>query len=114
MLRTHVVRPGDCAASIAELYGFADWQTIVDALQDGVGVLDTDGRILACNRAAAAILGRSMSELVGQSPRELAIVLDGPLLVRAAGAGIDHDEAVTGLDAGAAIATRPGRSRPAG
>jgi len=48
-----------------------DWQTIVDALQDGVGVLDTDGRILACNRAAAATLGRPMSQLVGHTPVEL-------------------------------------------
>lgn len=48
-----------------------DWQTIVDALQDGVGVLDPDGRILACNRSAAAILGRSMSQLVGHTPLEV-------------------------------------------
>jgi diguanylate cyclase (GGDEF)-like protein/PAS domain S-box-containing protein len=48
-----------------------DWQTIVDVLQDGVGVLDPDGRILACNRSAAAILGRSMSQLVGHTPLEL-------------------------------------------
>ena len=48
-----------------------DWQTIVDALQDGVGVLDTDGRILACNTSVAAILGRPMSLLVGRTPDEL-------------------------------------------
>ena len=36
-----------------------DWQGIVDALQEGVGVLDTQGRILACNQAATSILGRS-------------------------------------------------------
>jgi diguanylate cyclase (GGDEF)-like protein/PAS domain S-box-containing protein len=48
-----------------------DWQTIVDALQDGVGVLDEDGRILACNEAAAVILGRSARQLVGRTPLEL-------------------------------------------
>jgi len=48
-----------------------DWQPMVDALQDGVGVLDTEGRILACNTSAAAILGRSMSQLVGHAPHEL-------------------------------------------
>ncbi|MEA2377815.1 MAG: hypothetical protein QOD13_1722 [Thermoleophilaceae bacterium] len=48
-----------------------DWQTIVDALQEGVAALDTGGRILACNRAAAAILGRSASQLVGSTPLEL-------------------------------------------
>jgi diguanylate cyclase (GGDEF)-like protein/PAS domain S-box-containing protein len=48
-----------------------DWQTIVDALHDGVAVLDADGRILACNRAAAVTLGRPMSQLVGHTPLEL-------------------------------------------
>ena len=48
-----------------------DWQTIVDALQDGVGVLDERGHILACNQAAAAILGRSTSQLVGHTPLDL-------------------------------------------
>src|SRR5690349_11784136 len=43
-----------------------DWQAIVDALQEGVGVLDEAGRILACNQAAAPLLGRSRSELLGQ------------------------------------------------
>jgi diguanylate cyclase (GGDEF)-like protein/PAS domain S-box-containing protein len=48
-----------------------DWQTIVDALQDGVGVLDEDGRILHCNGAATAILGRSSFQLIGRTPLEL-------------------------------------------
>ena len=48
-----------------------DWQTIVDALQDGVGVLDQDSRILACNQPAALILGRSATQLVGRTPLEL-------------------------------------------
>jgi diguanylate cyclase (GGDEF)-like protein/PAS domain S-box-containing protein len=48
-----------------------DWQTIVDALQDGVGVLDAKGTILACNEAAATILGRSARQLVGNTPLDL-------------------------------------------
>jgi diguanylate cyclase (GGDEF)-like protein/PAS domain S-box-containing protein len=48
-----------------------DWQTIVDALQDGIGVLDAGGTILACNEAAATILGRSASQLVGNTPLDL-------------------------------------------
>jgi diguanylate cyclase (GGDEF)-like protein/PAS domain S-box-containing protein len=48
-----------------------DWQTIVDALQDGVGVLDGNGTILACNEAAATILGRSARQLVGNTPLDL-------------------------------------------
>jgi diguanylate cyclase (GGDEF)-like protein/PAS domain S-box-containing protein len=64
-----------------------DWQTIVDALQEGVVVLDTDGRILACNRAAAAILGRSARRLVGSIPWELDLGVvreDGTALPREA------------------------------
>jgi diguanylate cyclase (GGDEF)-like protein/PAS domain S-box-containing protein len=48
-----------------------DWQTIVDALQDGVGVLDEDGRIIHANQAAIAILGRSAAQLIGRTPLEL-------------------------------------------
>ena len=48
-----------------------DWQTIVEGLQEGVGVLDAGGTILACNEAAATILGRSARQLVGQTPLEL-------------------------------------------
>ncbi len=48
-----------------------DWQTIVDALQDGVGVLDEDGRIIHANQAAIAILGRSTAQLIGRTPLEL-------------------------------------------
>jgi diguanylate cyclase (GGDEF)-like protein/PAS domain S-box-containing protein len=48
-----------------------DWQTIVDALHEGVTVLDTRGRIMACNHAAAAMIGRSRSELIGITPFDL-------------------------------------------
>jgi diguanylate cyclase (GGDEF)-like protein/PAS domain S-box-containing protein len=48
-----------------------DWQTIVDALQDGVGVLDEDSRIIHANQAAIAILGRSAAQLIGRTPLEL-------------------------------------------
>jgi diguanylate cyclase (GGDEF)-like protein/PAS domain S-box-containing protein len=48
-----------------------DWQTIVDALQDGVAVIDAGGTILACNVAAAKILGRSARQLLGNMPLNL-------------------------------------------
>ncbi|MEA2420639.1 MAG: hypothetical protein QOE60_2845, partial [Thermoleophilaceae bacterium] len=48
-----------------------DWQTIVDALQDGVAVLDEDGHILHCNEAAATFLARSAAQLIGRTPLEL-------------------------------------------
>jgi diguanylate cyclase (GGDEF)-like protein/PAS domain S-box-containing protein len=64
-----------------------DWQTIVDALQEGVVVLDADGRILACNRATAAILGRPARELVGSTPLELDLGM-----VREDGTDLPHEE----------------------
>ena len=48
------------------VFSDVDWQGIVDALQEGVGVLDEEGQILVCNQAATSILGRSRSELLGQ------------------------------------------------
>jgi diguanylate cyclase (GGDEF)-like protein/PAS domain S-box-containing protein len=38
------------------------------ALEEGVVILDPDGRIVACNRAAAEILGLTADELLGSSP----------------------------------------------
>jgi len=35
------------------------WQTTFDAIGDGVGVLDRDGRVVRCNRALAEILGEA-------------------------------------------------------
>jgi diguanylate cyclase (GGDEF)-like protein/PAS domain S-box-containing protein len=84
-----------------------DWQTIVDALQEGVGVLDTDGHILACNQAAAAILGRSARQLEGSTPLELdlgAVCEDGSPLphdafpsVEATRSGVPVRERVIGV-----------------
>jgi diguanylate cyclase (GGDEF)-like protein/PAS domain S-box-containing protein len=48
------------------VFSDVDWQAIVDALQEGVGVLDVAGRVLACNQAAATILARSQAELLGR------------------------------------------------
>jgi diguanylate cyclase (GGDEF)-like protein len=60
-----------------------DWQTVVDALDDGVVVMRDDGTVLAYNRAAVTILGRTEHELVGRAPRELDLGVireDGGLL----------------------------------
>ncbi|MEA2330438.1 MAG: hypothetical protein QOH58_576 [Thermoleophilaceae bacterium] len=58
----------------------ADWQPVIDAVEVGVVVMKADGTMLACNHAAAAILGRPTAELVGRTPIELnldAIYEDG-------------------------------------
>jgi PAS domain S-box-containing protein len=42
------------------------WQATFDAIGDGVFLLDPSGRVLRCNAALAAIVGRSAADLVGR------------------------------------------------
>jgi DNA-binding response OmpR family regulator/signal transduction histidine kinase len=42
------------------------WQTTFDAIRDGVGHLDGDGRVLRCNRALSDLLGKPGEDLVGR------------------------------------------------
>lgn len=61
----------------------ADWQIVIDALDDGVVVMEDDGNVLACNHAAATILGQPEHDVVGRSPRNLDLSVireDGALL----------------------------------
>jgi PAS domain S-box-containing protein len=43
----------------------SQWQTIFDAINDGVGLLDLGGTVLRCNRSFAAALGRSVNGICG-------------------------------------------------
>jgi diguanylate cyclase (GGDEF)-like protein len=45
----------------------------VDALEEGVVVMDGDGRILACNAAGLGILDRSLGEVIGRRPFDLGL-----------------------------------------
>jgi two-component system, NtrC family, response regulator HydG len=47
------------------------WKTIVDTLQDGVLVVDTQGTVIAVNPAAEQLTGYAAPELVGKSCRVL-------------------------------------------
>jgi two-component system, NtrC family, response regulator HydG len=47
------------------------WKTIVDTLQDGLLVVDANGRIVAANPAAERVTGYTAEELVGKSCRVL-------------------------------------------
>jgi diguanylate cyclase (GGDEF)-like protein/PAS domain S-box-containing protein len=55
------------------VFSDVDWQGVVDALQEGVGVLDTEGRILACNQAATSILGRSRADIMDHATLDLGL-----------------------------------------
>jgi diguanylate cyclase (GGDEF)-like protein/PAS domain S-box-containing protein len=55
------------------IFSDVDWQGVVDALQEGVGVLDTQGRIVACNQAATSILGRSRADIMDQATLDLGL-----------------------------------------
>ena len=42
-----------------------EWQTTFDSINDGVGLLDRDGRFLRCNQALIECLGVSLAEILG-------------------------------------------------
>jgi two-component system, cell cycle sensor histidine kinase and response regulator CckA len=54
------------------------WRTTFDAIRDAVFPLDARGAVLRCNRAAAALLGRPFTEVVGRPHDELLRELAGP------------------------------------
>ena len=43
------------------------WKTVVDTIQDGVMIVDTDGTIVSANRGFELITGYSRSEILGKS-----------------------------------------------
>jgi PAS domain S-box-containing protein len=48
-----------------------EWRSLFDALGDGIGLLDTEGRFLRCNRALAGLLGRPIGDVLGQRHDEV-------------------------------------------
>jgi len=47
------------------------WQTTFDAINDAVYLLDTEGKILQCNKATSDLLGKPSTEIVGGTCWEL-------------------------------------------
>ena len=43
------------------------WRTVVDTIQDGVMIVDTNGTIVSANRALEKISGYSRNEMIGQA-----------------------------------------------
>lgn len=42
-----------------------EWQTTFNSINDGVGLLDTEGRFLRCNQALPGLLGKAVDDIVG-------------------------------------------------
>jgi CheY-like chemotaxis protein len=59
LLRAHQAEEAARAAA-------RDWQVTFDALSEGVCLLDAEGKVRRCNRAAAGMLGYAPEELLGQ------------------------------------------------
>ena len=62
-----------------------EWVRTFDAMREGVILVDAEGRVLRCNRAAAALLGKQFGDIVGQACGQ---VMDG--IDRAAAEGAFH------------------------
>ncbi|NMF66485.1 hybrid sensor histidine kinase/response regulator [Brasilonema octagenarum] len=48
-----------------------EWQTTFDSIRDGVGLLDSTGRFVRCNKAMKEFLGKPFSEIIGSQHQEL-------------------------------------------
>ena len=56
----------------------ARWQATFDAIEDGIYLLDPEGRVTRCNRAAGAIFGAEPASIVGRAFRDLAALPEPP------------------------------------
>ena len=57
----------------------AQWQTIFDAINDAVCLLDMNGKILRCNKAMESLLKKSSKEIIGGICWELMYGTDKPI-----------------------------------
>ncbi|MFN6572236.1 response regulator [Dendronalium sp. ChiSLP03b] len=48
-----------------------EWQTTFDSINDGVGLLDREGRLQRCNRSLIELLGKPLSEILGYHHHDL-------------------------------------------
>src|SRR2546423_681670 len=47
------------------------WQTLINAINDGLAILDRNGRVMRCNASLAASLGRPQEQVIGLPCRDL-------------------------------------------
>ncbi|MBD2036028.1 response regulator [Leptolyngbya sp. FACHB-321] len=48
-----------------------DWQTTFDAINDGVCLVDPDGKVIRCNQAMSQLFGKPFNEILGRVHYEL-------------------------------------------
>jgi PAS domain S-box-containing protein len=62
------------------------WQAAFEAVRDGLCIVDTEGRVVQCNRAMSEVVGKPMGEILGRSCedilREAQVRVFAPLLAR--------------------------------
>jgi PAS domain S-box-containing protein len=93
------------------------WQLTFDAVSDGICVLNTQGRVIRCNRAMASVFGQPASQVVGRDLAELYTRLGGAPAswLADAGRGEVHEVAFRGrwfrvrLDAAPELGTAAGK-----
>ncbi len=64
-------------AEDAALASAQEWQTTFDAINDSVGLVDAEGRILRCNRAMSQLLGKPLHDILGRQHQELMLTALG-------------------------------------
>src|SRR4030042_5301746 len=47
------------------------WQTIFDSINDAVSFIDTEGKIILCNKAMSNLVNKPISKVIGQKCWEL-------------------------------------------
>jgi PAS domain S-box-containing protein len=105
------VQPGELLATVRSLLrvraaeqrvleAAREWRATFDALEHAVILLDGDGQIVRCNRAAARIFGKEFPEIIGRPLDEVANRLDpaesAALLDAARRARVGGNEATRG------------------
>lgn len=68
MLEEHVLQAGH------------EWQSTFDAINDSISLIDTDQRIIRCNRSTCKLLGRDFADIINQTCCRLFHDSDAPTL----------------------------------
>jgi PAS domain S-box-containing protein len=56
-----------------------EWRTTFDAIKDAISLIDVEGKIIRCNRAMVALLGKPFPDILGQKCWKLVHGTSGPI-----------------------------------